>query len=115
MVAKKSPKKSTVKSAIAFLKKYQHSIAISVLLALGLLTRFWLFGYPNTAVFDEVYFGKFVSAYYTHQYFFDIHPPLGKLLIAGFAWLFHYTPTQSFDSIVTRQNLVALCSKKADH
>lgn len=101
MATKKSPKKTTIKTTLALIKKYQHGIALCLLLALGLLTRFWLFGYPNTAVFDEVYFGKFVSAYYTHSYFFDIHPPLGKLLIAGFAWLFHYTPTQSFDSIGT--------------
>lgn len=39
--------------------------------------------HPQEAVFDEVHFGKFVSGYLTGQYFFDIHPPLGKLMIAG--------------------------------
>lgn len=98
MATKKTPLTRWQK-ALPFIKKHQHPLALILLLALGLITRFWLFGYPNTAVFDEVYFGKFVSSYYTHQYFFDIHPPLGKLLIAGFAWLFHYSPTQSFSSI----------------
>ncbi len=31
-------------------------------------------------VFDEVHFGKFISGYIRGTYFFDIHPPAGKLL-----------------------------------
>ncbi|MFZ2193225.1 MAG: phospholipid carrier-dependent glycosyltransferase [Candidatus Moraniibacteriota bacterium] len=53
-----------------------------VLLLLGLITHFFLLGQPREVVFDEVHFGGFVSKYFTGQYFFDIHPPLGKLIIA---------------------------------
>ena len=70
-----------------------------ILLALGLLTRFMFFGHPNETVFDEVHFGKFVSGYYTREYFFDIHPPLGKLTIAGFAELFDFKPEFAFSQI----------------
>lgn len=70
-----------------------------ILLALGLLTRFMFFGHPNQTVFDEVHFGKFVSGYYTKEYFFDIHPPLGKLAIAGFAKLFYFKPEFAFGEI----------------
>ena len=72
------------------------------LLGLGLITRFAFFGQPKEAVLDEVYFGKFINAYYSHEYYFDIHPPLGKLIIAGFAAPFGYQPTSNFDSIGTK-------------
>jgi len=62
-------------------------------------THFAFFGQPNKTVFDEVHFGKFISSYYTHQYYFDIHPPGGKLIIAGFAKLFNFSPEYSFASI----------------
>src|SRR3989344_2118579 len=70
-----------------------------ILIAASLATHFVFFGQPNEVVFDEVHFGKFVSAYYTHQYYFDIHPPLGKLLVAGFGYLFNFQPEYSFAEI----------------
>lgn len=69
------------------------------LLALGLLTRFLFFGYPNEVVFDEVHFGKFISWYAEGSYFFDIHPPLGKLIIVGFADILGFDPHFSFAEI----------------
>lgn len=76
----------------------EKSIIIGLLL-LGVLTHALFYGVPNSAVFDEVHFGKFLSAYFTHQYYFDIHPPLGKLLLAGVGWLFGYHPGFSFANI----------------
>ena len=66
------------------LKRFLKSeyILIAVLLALGLATRLFMLSHPNQVVFDEVHFGKFVNAYFTGAYYFDIHPPLGKLLLA---------------------------------
>lgn len=86
---------------IKYIRSHSVGFSIVLLLTLGFITRFWLFGYPNQTVFDEVYFGKFVSSYFTGQYFFDIHPPFAKLLIAGFAKLMGYNPTSSFASIGT--------------
>src|SRR3989344_1229140 len=68
-------------------------------LALSVVTHFAFFGHPNETVFDEVHFGKFVSGYYTGEYYFDIHPPLGKLMIAGFAKLFNFKPEFNFAEI----------------
>lgn len=70
-----------------------------ILLTLALVTRFWNLGYPPEVVFDEVHFGKFISGYFTGEYYFDIHPPLGKLMIAGFASLFGFEAGFDFDHI----------------
>lgn len=70
-----------------------------ILIVTSIATHFAFFGHPNQVVFDEVHFGKFVSAYYTHSYYFDIHPPLGKLMVAGFAKLFDFQPEYSFAQI----------------
>ena len=40
-----------------------------------------------------------MSGYYTHEYYFYIHPPLGKLIIAGFGKLFDFQPEFSFGQI----------------
>jgi len=73
--------------------------SLGILLTASILVHFLFFGHPNQIVFDEVHFGKFISAYYTHEYYFDIHPPLGKLIIAGFGKLFDFKPEFSFAEI----------------
>ena len=65
----------------------------------GLLTRFYALNWPRQVVFDEFHFGKFVGGYITGRYFFDIHPPLGKLLIAAVAWRAGYDGSQPFAAI----------------
>jgi len=72
-----------------------------ILVVLAFFTRFWNLSWPAEVVFDEVHFGKFVSAYFSHQYYFDIHPPLGKLMIAGFAKLCGLRVDSDFNSIGT--------------
>jgi dolichyl-phosphate-mannose-protein mannosyltransferase len=67
---------------------------IWVLIALALVTRLWQIGWPQAIVFDEVYFREFASNYLTGQFFFDIHPPLVKLLFAGIGSLAHLQPIQ---------------------
>ncbi|HEY3699444.1 MAG TPA: phospholipid carrier-dependent glycosyltransferase [Spongiibacteraceae bacterium] len=68
------------------------TLAVLLLLIGGTLTRFIAFGGHAEAGMDEIYFSQYVSAYFTHQFYFDTHPPLGKLLVAGFAALWNFQP-----------------------
>lgn len=70
-----------------------------VLLAGAFLVRTFQIGQPNEVVFDEVHFGKFASFYVTRRYFFDVHPPLAKLLMAFGAWLAGFDGSFEFDDI----------------
>ena len=69
------------------------------LVILSFFTHFVLWGYPNQVVFDEVHFGSFATQYLTGTYFFDLHPPLGKLLISSFGRLGDTDPNQTFTTI----------------
>ena len=91
---------------------WDRAIAL-VLMALALVTRFAMLNYPRHVVFDEYHFGKFVNGYLSGEYFFDIHPPLGKLIIAVTAHLGGYTADQQAwaqigEPITPAVNLLAL-------
>lgn len=61
-----------------------HPLTLVALIAIAIFVflRFWRLGFPGEMVFDEVYFPKMAHQYLTGENFFDIHPPLGKLIIA---------------------------------
>lgn len=63
---------------------------IVIIAFLSLAIRLYLLGFPNCIVFDEVYFGNFSNAYITEHFYSDIHPPFGKLVMAGIAYLTQY-------------------------
>lgn len=66
----------------SWIKQHPDRFAILMLLIFASITRWFMLGHPNSAVFDEVHFNYFSGFYYTGQYYYDIHPPLGKLLLA---------------------------------
>ncbi|HEY4506728.1 MAG TPA: phospholipid carrier-dependent glycosyltransferase [Candidatus Paceibacterota bacterium] len=76
-----------------------NKLYVIILIIASIATHFIFFGYPQETVFDEVHFGKFLSGYFTHEYFFDIHPPLGKLLLSGVGYITGFEPGFSFAEI----------------
>lgn len=79
--------------------KKKYILILIIIFILSIATHFAFFGHPDSCVFDEVHFGKFVSGYLDHKYFFDIHPPLGKLLISLIAWLGGFKTGFAFQNI----------------
>jgi dolichyl-phosphate-mannose--protein O-mannosyl transferase len=66
------------------------AIALLFLTILAFSIRLWLVFHPEGPVFDEVHFGNFTNWYSLSQFYFDIHPPLGKMVMFLFANLSEY-------------------------
>ncbi|KAK5211828.1 Dolichyl-phosphate-mannose--protein mannosyltransferase 4 [Exophiala xenobiotica] len=80
-------------------QEWDYKLALGVITLLAFATRFFGISHPNEVVFDEVHFGKFASYYLQRTYFFDVHPPFGKLLFAFVGWLIGYDGSFLFDNI----------------
>ncbi|KAI8324712.1 protein O-D-mannosyltransferase [Martensiomyces pterosporus] len=61
--------------------------------------RLWRLSNPANVVFDEVHFGKFAGKYINGTYFFDVHPPLAKMMFAAAGKLAGYDGVFDFKSI----------------
>uniref|UniRef100_A0A182V2U2 Protein O-mannosyltransferase 1 n=1 Tax=Anopheles merus TaxID=30066 RepID=A0A182V2U2_ANOME len=79
--------------------RLQFNAATVGLFLLSFLTRFYRITHPRGVVFDEIHFGKFVSLYLKNTFYFDQHPPLGKLMIAGAAGAVGYSGSFEFPKI----------------
>jgi len=71
-----------------------------ILLVASVLLHFIFIAQPSEVVFDEVHYGKYINGYLTGEFFYNIHPPLGTLLLGVGSWLGGYQEaTYTFESI----------------
>lgn len=66
------------------------------ILAISAVVHFAWYSRPLTVVFDEVYFPRYGLDYLKNEYFFDLHPPLGKLIYFVTAWVAGLNPDFTF-------------------
>ncbi|XP_078516081.1 protein O-mannosyl-transferase 2 [Lissotriton helveticus] len=69
---------------------------LALVILLSLLSRFHRLPEPAHVCWDETHFGKMGSYYINRTFFFDVHPPLGKMLIALSGYLSGYNGSFPF-------------------
>ncbi|KAG8928634.1 hypothetical protein FRC03_012092 [Tulasnella sp. 419] len=74
-------------------------ITAGILFVLALALRFYKISKPDQVVFDEVHFGKFAAYYINREYYFDVHPPLAKMLLALAGWFAGFNGEFEFTNI----------------
>lgn len=92
--------KFKMKPQIIQIKSKFETLDTFIVLALCIVsfwTHFWTIQHPANITFDEVHFGNFTNWYTQSRFFFDIHPPLGKIIMFMFANLSEYDGTIHFE------------------
>ncbi|CEG63498.1 Putative Dolichyl-phosphate-mannose-protein mannosyltransferase [Rhizopus microsporus] len=97
-----SPVSTVDKNYVSKRKKavitYQHAVIVIVMTVFSFWTRFREIDKSKTVIWDEAHFGKFGSYYLRNEFYFDVHPPLGKMLIGLSGYLANYNGSFPFES-----------------
>ncbi|XP_022356224.1 protein O-mannosyl-transferase 1 isoform X3 [Enhydra lutris kenyoni] len=91
------------------------NLNVVALTAVGLLSRLWRLAYPRAVVFDEVYYGQYISFYMKRIFFLDgSGPPFGHMLLAlggylgGFDGNFLWNRIGAENALITQARLMLL-------
>ncbi|XP_049305919.1 protein O-mannosyl-transferase 2 isoform X2 [Bactrocera dorsalis] len=72
-------------------------ITFGTIIILTICTRYYKVTEPDHVCWDETHFGKMGSWYINRTFFFDVHPPLGKMLIGLSGYVTGYNGTYPFE------------------
>ncbi|OQV17106.1 Protein O-mannosyl-transferase 2 [Hypsibius exemplaris] len=97
-IPKLSTKAAPPDSETAKKSKNYRFISLALLTALSFASRLYKVDEPKWVCWDETHFGKMASWYINRTFFFDVHPPLGKLSISLVGYLTGYNGSFAWDA-----------------
>lgn len=92
------PSEKHQQSATAALAQLESWLAPLVITVVSLALRIYRISLNDAVVWDEAHFGKFGSYYLRHEFYHDVHPPLGKMLVGLSGYLAGYNGSWDFPS-----------------
>lgn len=99
---RKQQQESHARKAGSFEAEKVHLVVDPILVLIFIIsfaTRYYNLGKPNSVVFDELHYIKFITLYAKRIFFFDPQPPFGKQLMTIFAHFIGFKGDLSYSQI----------------
>ncbi|ORX46526.1 PMT-domain-containing protein [Hesseltinella vesiculosa] len=93
----KKPKQLS-RRILSLAQSWNYILVPVVLTLASMITRFYDLARSDKVVWDEAHFGKFAAYYIENTFFMDVHPPLGKMLVAVGGWFAGFNGEFKFDA-----------------